>query len=252
MKERIIRLLMAMGSLVGIYGIIFLNLGLILLAAGLIAAAFMTFNSSQYGKVSGNSLIKTIRNKGFTGEYELFCELEKAGMTQLYTNVYLPTQTEGELTEVDIVGIHSTGIYVFEAKNYSGWIFGDEFGKNWTQMLNKHVKNSFPNPIRQNFGHIQALKTHLKFEEDTSFFSYVVFGDQSELKKINKKSEEMKVCLTKTKLVCTTVKADMERRTKLLSEREQLMLGYKLELASHMSDDTKNKHIESLRVRNLK
>ncbi|NLK22184.1 MAG: NERD domain-containing protein [Epulopiscium sp.] len=26
-------------------------------------------------------------------------------------------------------------MYVFESKNYSGWIFGNEKDKNWTQML---------------------------------------------------------------------------------------------------------------------
>lgn len=35
-------------------------------------------------------------------------------------------KNDGSTIELDIVMIHETGIYVFESKNYSGWIFGSE------------------------------------------------------------------------------------------------------------------------------
>lgn len=37
--------------------------------------------------------------------------------------------------EIDLIMISETGIYVFESKNYSGWIFGDEKQRYWTQIL---------------------------------------------------------------------------------------------------------------------
>lgn len=35
--------------------------------------------------------------------------------------------------------LHDSGIYVFESKNYSGWIFGSETQKNCTQTLMSKV-----------------------------------------------------------------------------------------------------------------
>ena len=42
-------------------------------------------------------------------------------------NVYIP-KDNGETSEIDVVYITQKGIFVFESKNYSGWIFGDEKG----------------------------------------------------------------------------------------------------------------------------
>ena len=42
-------------------------------------------------------------------------------------NVYIPKDNE-ETSEIDVVYITQKGIFVFESKNYTGWIFGDEKG----------------------------------------------------------------------------------------------------------------------------
>ena len=59
---------------------------------------------------------------------------------------------DGETTEIDVLMLHTSGIYVFESKNYSGWIFGDEKSKTWTQTLpngrgRRAQKERFLNPI---------------------------------------------------------------------------------------------------------
>jgi hypothetical protein len=69
--------------------------------------------------------LSTIFNSGNYGEFLTFCCLEKLkGDHKLLTNVYLPKK-DGSTTEIDLIMIDETGIYVFESKNYSGWIFGD-------------------------------------------------------------------------------------------------------------------------------
>jgi hypothetical protein len=62
------------------------------------------------------------------------------------------SKKDGSTTEIDLIMIDETGIYVFESKNYSGWIFGDEKRKNWVQTLENRQKNYFYNPIWQNGG----------------------------------------------------------------------------------------------------
>lgn len=49
-------------------------------------------------------------------------------------NCYIP-KTDGTTAEIDIIMVHPTGVYVFESKNYSGYIFGSLNQKMWTQTL---------------------------------------------------------------------------------------------------------------------
>ena len=64
--------------------------------------------------------------------YNVLEQLE--GQKAIISNCYLPLKDSGT-TEVDLILIHESGIYVIESKNYSGWIFGSENHKYWTQSL---------------------------------------------------------------------------------------------------------------------
>lgn len=68
-------------------------------------------------------------------------------------------KTSGEYTQVDVAVATRTGIIVFEVKDYSGWIFGNDRQKYWTQLLAYgKEKHRFYNPVMQNAGHIQAIR----------------------------------------------------------------------------------------------
>lgn len=96
-------------------------------------------------------------------------------------NTYLPKGENGETTEIDVIMICYQGIFVFESKNYSGWIFGNEKYKTWTQTLpqgkgRKAKKEKFLNPIMQNKLHIECLQEVLGDDlENVPIFSVVVF-----------------------------------------------------------------------------
>ncbi|TCT14547.1 nuclease-like protein [Natranaerovirga pectinivora] len=110
-------------------------------------AIHIKYKGSNYKVASGNSFFRTVFDKGNYGEFLIFSYLEKLeGEPKLMTNLYIPKEN-GSTTEIDLIMISETGIYVFESKNYSGWIFGDEMQKNWTQTLQNRQKNKFFNPI---------------------------------------------------------------------------------------------------------
>ena len=44
---------------------------------------------------------------------------------KILRNVYLPKEN-GQTSEIDLLYITEKGIFVFESKNYSGWIFGND------------------------------------------------------------------------------------------------------------------------------
>ena len=128
------------------------------------------YNKSQYQHISGNKFLKTIYDKGNYGEFLTFCMLEKMGESNILTNIYL-LQKDSTTTEVDLLIVNATGIYVFESKNYSGWIFGDEKSKMWTQSLKGGRKNKLINPIWQN-RHISVWMNNLEKQYTDCFILY--------------------------------------------------------------------------------
>lgn len=119
--------------------------------------------------------------KGFIGEKSLSTALSLKLDRKTYSifeNLYVPA---GEFaTQIDLLVLSVYGMFVVEIKNYSGWIFGDEKSKNWTQVVSSK-KNQFQNPIRQNYKHIKALAEYLNIETD-KIFSVIYFAGDAEFK----------------------------------------------------------------------
>ena len=132
-------------------------------------------------------IIKSIlnyKNAGQFGEYSTEFALTNnniEGSFSVLKNIYLPIQ--GKTTEIDLLMIHEKGIFVFESKNYSGWIFGDAEQLYWTQTLPNGEKHKFYNPIRQNRTHINALAECLD-KPVSAFYSYIVFSQRCSLKSV--------------------------------------------------------------------
>ena len=101
----------------------------------------------------------------------------------LLNNVTLPTN-EGT-TQIDHVLLADTGIFVIEAKHYSGWIFGNPSDEQWTQTIYRHKfyphKSRFQNPLRQNYAHVKTLQSLFDLPED-HFHSVAVFTGEAEFK----------------------------------------------------------------------
>jgi len=96
----------------------------------------------------------------------------------LFNNVTLATVNG--TTQIDHILIRPSGIFVIETKRYSHWIFGTPEQKEWTQVHFK-MKNRFLNPLKQNQGHINALKKLFKLPDD-NFHNIVVFTGSAEFK----------------------------------------------------------------------
>ena len=74
-----------------------------------------------------------------------------------YHDVTLTT-AEGRTTQIDHVFVSEFGVFVVETKNKSGWIFGREKDREWTQTFPNGRKYKFQNPLRQNYGHVKAIE----------------------------------------------------------------------------------------------
>lgn len=208
---------------------------------------YVKFSGSKYQQASGNSFFKMFLDRGNYGEFLTFNKLERlTGHYRLMTNLYLPKK-DGSTTEVDLIMLAETGLYVFESKNYSGWIFGDEKNKNWTQSLpNKH-KEKFFNPVWQNKAHINALKSVLGLEDDPLFKSYIIFSERCTLKKISVTSPNVKVM--KRNDLLPTIKKDIAQSQKILTPQAIDQLQAKLSNYSHADSTVKKAHIKHIKAK---
>lgn len=93
---------------------------------------------------------------------------------RVYKDLYLPRPDSNGTTQVDHIVVSIYGIFVIETKNYTGWIFGSEQSKYWTQCLKGGAKFRFQNPLHQNKLHVNALKKVLGLPA-ASFHSIVYF-----------------------------------------------------------------------------
>lgn len=208
---------------------------------------YLKFRSSKYKSTNGNTFLRTLFDKGNYGEYLTFLYLEKInGHQRLMTNLYIP-KSDGSTTEIDLIMVSETGIYVFESKNYSGWIFGDEQNKTWVQTLQNKQKNRFFNPIWQNKAHINALKLVVGISDLHYYKSYIIFSERSTLKKINVATPEVKI-IKRNKLV-QAIKEDMSRSKKLFTPQEVDQIYSKLQKYTLVADNIKKAHVHHIQMK---
>lgn len=147
------------------------------------------YYSSSYYKSTHLPYEKMKKDKGRYGEFLIYEELketEKEGAKFLF-NCYLGKEKK---TEIDIILLHKSGVYVIESKNYSGSVYGKEEEKTWTQYFYKNGKSyTFFNPIFQNNSHINALKYILP--SSVPIYSVIVFSDRCEIKGIKVESNDV-------------------------------------------------------------
>lgn len=210
-----------------------------------LAPKYLKFRESDYMFESKNNFFNTIFDKGNYGEFLTFNYLEKLDRyNKIMTNLYIPKE-DGRTTEIDLIMIDETGVYVFESKNYSGWIFGDEKHKNWIQSLNNKQKNKFFNPIWQNSGHVNALKSILGMEDKDIFKSYIVFSERCELKNVNVQSKD--IIVLKRNSLLKVIKKDIVNSPIIFTKEEIDQLYLELQKYAYAVDSIKDEHIRGIK-----
>lgn len=211
---------------------------------------YQTYINSTYYKQTKNNLIKVWYNSGMLGEYMTYKELKdfeiKAG--KFLFNVYLPKE-DGTTTEIDVLLITRRGLFVFESKNYSGWIFGDEHQKNWTQSLpsgrGRSHKEHFFNPIFQNNGHINNLKRIIG--EEKPYYSIITFSERCTLKKVPNNTKFVKII--KRNNVWNTVLSIYNNIENVMTSEEVKEIYDKLLPYTQVDAQTKMEHITNIKTK---
>ncbi len=206
---------------------------------------------NTYFRTTKNSWASVCNDKGKLGEYMIYKKLrkfERKGSKFLF-NIYIP-KGENETTEIDVLMLHRKGIFVFESKNYSGWIYGKEYEKDWYQSLpdgskGRRRKIPFYNPIMQNQTHIKCLKVLLG--EDIPMYSIVVFSERCILKSVRVKDSDALVINRYD--VFFAVKSICRHQGDVLNKEQVANLYDKLFPYTQVDTATKTQHIANIQNR---
>lgn len=242
---------------IGIYDVILISFMII------IALAAMIFGKLVSGNGVGNlilflvAMIATViyllykdKVKGKAGEYITERMIVAYCKENCFLHVYdlmIPNSKTG-YSQIDHLIITDKGIAAIETKFHKGKIYGSEMDEKWTYVFytkgKKKCKELRENPVRQNYGHIEALKETLN-GYDVDYFNIVSFVDTADLKKWKPVNPFTSVIYT------YELKAfidDFRGMSQRVINKEDMENIYQLLLSKNMTDkETRKKHIKNLR-----
>lgn len=116
---------------------------------------------------------------GEIGEIKIAVQLRQFPKECQYLNDVLlaNSRSASGYSQIDHVLITPVGVFVIETKNYAGRIKGRRTDEYWRVNGKPNLKN----PLRQNHGHIEVLRSLLKEFHDLKFISMISFTKRCEL-----------------------------------------------------------------------
>ncbi len=113
---------------------------------------------------------------------------------------------------------------------------GDEYGEYWTQVIYKRKEKLF-NPIRQNYGHIQALKQNLQEYPELNYVPIIVFSINADLK-----------IKTNTRVIYTVklLKTIKEFTAETITEQQKEEIYSKLLALNVRDKEVRTQHVEGI------
>lgn len=175
--------------------------------------------------------------KGHLGEKSTAAILSRLDRSKYSVINNLVLQTRGHTSQIDHVVVSDFGIFVIETKNYKGWIFGGDEAEYWTQVIYKY-KQQFYNPIRQNRGHVLALKHHLRAFPNIAYIPIIVFSDNATLKSAIYSE------VTYSSMLREVIK---EYADVILTQAEKQAIFKQLNALNMKANYSRHKHIKAIR-----
>lgn len=211
---------------------------MILIGILVIAGAIYYLYKTKTGEIIKDTKAQNI---GVAGENEIAQLLMNTGIrSYIFKNVYVQFNN-GKSTEIDLVMLTASGIYVIESKNYSGAIFGNENEHDWEVIYNSGKRYKLYNPIMQNITHIRALSSALRIPQEY-FISVVVFGNKANISGINASSTVLN-----TIELQRFIQQDVRLRGVCFTPQNIRDISNSLSLMTNVSNRVKKSHIKQVR-----
>lgn len=159
---------------------------------------------------------------------------------KILRNLYL-LKADDTTTEIDLVYISKKGIFVFESKNYSGSIFGNETDDYW-KVEYPNITHNFYNPIKQNNGHILNLRNIVGW--DIPIYSIIVFSNTCSLN--ISKIYNSSIFITQRYNLMKTLDYIWKRMGSVVSKKEIKCIYSQLYYTTVVTSDRKREHIRNV------
>ena len=183
--------------------------------------------------------LNSAKIKGALGEFKVDVFLNFLGSDYEVLNNVLIKCSSGNTSQIDHIVLSEYGIFVIETKNYKGWIFGNEKAEKWTQIVYKE-RNTFINPVKQNWTHVYALKNVLVDFPTVKYYPIVVFAGRATLKSV-----ESSVPVIYSWMLKRTIKKNSVERC--ISKEDLVKIRVLLDSVQLSDKASKKKHIQNVR-----
>ena len=192
---------------------------------------------------------------GERGEFNIFKSLLNIKPSiRILIDLYIPT-SNNKTTQIDLLFIHSTGIYVIESKNTYAKLSGNCMDTHLSMEYKNGKSFIMYNPILQNNAHISHIQSLLKHYPSDYFYSVLIIGN----KKDNLSNLQIDTSKLKFQTMITTKSCISKKIEKLLYNRQRNLKVYNLldefEIDyiyntlynyTKASDDIKSNHIKNI------
>ena len=194
------------------------------------------------------NMIKTIDHevksqiKGNLGEIRQEIRLDRLPRENYKSinNILIPN--ENKTSQIDHLVISNYGIFIIENKNYQGRIYGKQYDKSWTQVIGKS-RNTFYNPIAQNYGHIKAVQNIIG--KNHKIYSVIVFSDKAVINRVDIEDTKNIKVINESQLLSTIQSFDEV----LLSNEEVRTLFNKVLESMASIEQNMSKHVTDIKNR---
>ena len=185
------------------------------------------------------AILKHPKVKGLIGERRVKKQLRTLPPEQFKVLNNLLIKGKKGTSQIDHIVISPQGIFVIETKNYSGWISGSENADFWTRSFYP-FKNKFRNPIKQNWGHMCALKENLTAYTDIPYHPIVVFVGKAKLLDLDVKTD-----VIYPHMLLDTI--TRQRDSRKLTHKDMDEIFSTLREASIRDNQTKKDHVSRIK-----
>ena len=199
---------------------------------------------NDYNHEKGKKVLKVFMPKSDYFEMKCFEVLDKiygCGLKKILVDIMIPNAT-GRTTQLDLVFISRSGIYVVEAKNYSCIVeYNDD--KTWLRREFNGKVSKFQSPIEQNENHINNLRKMLNDYNEKYFNSVVVFADTCVIK-CDKEYNKYNTKVLNFADLKRVIKNDIKSHEIILSDEDIYKIYNELSQYARRSASEKNRHID--------
>lgn len=195
------------------------------------------YHDSTYKDITGFHYKNINQDKNILAEWRIFRRLEKSFPdSMLLANVHIPYQ-DGQTNDIDIVLIHSSGVYLIECQTLKGKVYGSDKSKEWVQWITAKNKHQFPNPLPKNKQCTRFLSQYLSLPYE-GLTPLIVFGKDTLTVKV-KLSSSTKAKVIHVDDIEKTIRSLIKDSSSVLTTKDMKSIYQKLSLFTFISNTHK-------------